>query len=202
MPAPLNPNPVRSSGAHQDVAAAGVQERAPRKQHAKCPEPQALTLMRLGARTRMWMQLAYRNVPPENSTHSAMPASDDSTGAAASSPYVAAAATGEAAAKSTSARRARGFCHLAAARYVARPKATGACANILCSRSSARVPSFGRLLKVGRNGARRPQQHKLALCVQRGLDTLTAAAILTKQLQPAGDPVHKSPICITSRPQP
>ena len=72
------------------------------------------------------MQLAYRNVPPEKSTHSAMPASDDSAGAAASSANVAAAATGEAAAKSTSARRARGFGHRAAARYVARPNATGA----------------------------------------------------------------------------
>ncbi len=80
-------------------------------------------------RTRIWMQLAYRNVPPEKSTHSAMPAGEDSAGAAASSANVATAAIGDAAAKSASARRVRGRVHRAAARYVANPNATGACAH-------------------------------------------------------------------------
>jgi hypothetical protein len=74
------------------------------------------------------MQLAYRKVPPEKSTHSAMPAGEDSAGAVASAPNVAPAAAGEAAAKTSSARRTLARGQRAARRYVASPNATGACA--------------------------------------------------------------------------
>ena len=90
----------------------------------------------------MCMQAAYRNVPPENSTHKAVAAGEDSLGMAAIRPYVTSAVNGDADENASNALC--DFCqgHLAVMKLVANPKATGT----LCSTMATAIVRPSELL--------------------------------------------------------
>lgn len=88
------------------------------------------------------MQAAYRNVPPENSTQSAVEDADESAGMAPIRAYVSKAETGDADENASNALWDFCHVHLAVMKLVASPKATGA----LCSTIATAMVSPKELL--------------------------------------------------------